>query len=204
MISMTDDGHRPTPPNGETQRSAAALDRSCSQAPVVLFEKLAPDVDLPRRATERAVWYDLKAYLLGSKVKLVSGTATARNPAWVTERGPDPEADVPHVRLLPGVRASIPTGLRVAIPDGYAMLIRPCAESVLLNGLAVIGSSGTDGSDDHEEIRILVRNDTAVTVFVEHGVRLASAVFVPVARLPVAEGLLAPGSSAAAAEDGSD
>lgn len=202
-ISMTHDSHRAALPNDETPKRVAAHPRPRSRAPVVLFEKLAPDVDLPRRATERAIGYDLKAYLLRSRVKLVSGTATARNPVLVTERGPDPESDVPCIRLLPGVRASVPTGLRVAVPEGYAMHIRPCAEWVLLSGLTIIGSSGTDGSEDREEIRILVRNDTSVGVWIEHGERLATAAFVPVARLPVMEGLLAPGGPASA-EDASN
>jgi dUTP pyrophosphatase len=160
-------------------------------APVVIFEKLAADVELPCRATERAVGYDLKAYLLGSRVQLLSGTVTARGPDLVTERGPDPEAELPYIRLLPGVRASIPTGLRVAIPEGYEMQVRPCTEMALLKGMTIIGSSGTEGSDDREEIRIFVTNATTVSVYIEHGERLARVVFVPVARLQVVEGLVA-------------
>lgn len=181
---MTDDGHKLDLTSRQAPECTTTLSQHRSPAPVVIFEKLAPDAELPRRATERAIGYDLKAYLLGSKVKLICGT--------LTERGPDPEADVPHIRLFPGVRAIVPTGLRVAIPEGYEMQIRPCIETSVIKGLDLIGASGTEGPDDREEVGVFLRNTTSVTVTIEHGERIARAVFVPVAQLPVMEGLVAP------------
>ena len=72
------------------------------------------------------------------------------------------------------------------------MQIRPCTEITLLKGLTIIGASGTEGPDDREEIRIFVRNTTGVFVNIEHGELLARAVFVPVTRLPIMEGLVSP------------
>jgi dUTP pyrophosphatase len=180
---MTDDRDQPAFASHHAPERATPLAQPCSRSPVVIFEKLAPDVEFPRRATERAIGYDLKAYLMGTRVKLVCGS--------VRERGPDPEADVPQIRFLPGVRVVVPTGLRVAVPEGYEMQIRPCARMTMTKGLTLIGASGTLGPDDREEIAIFLRNSTGVTATVEHGECIARAVFVPVAQLPVLEGLIA-------------
>ena len=83
-------------------------------------------------------------------------------------------------------------GLRVAIPEGYEMQIRACAETSVMKGLALMGASGTQGPDDREEIGIFLRNTTSVAVTIEHGERLARAVFLPVAQLPILEGLVRP------------
>lgn len=147
----------------------------------IIFEKLYDDVELPARATAGAAGYDLRAYLTGSKVRLTNGDG-------VFERGPDPEADTPSIELPPGYRAIIPTGLKVALPEGYEMQVRPRSGTSFKKGLHIINAPGTIDEDYRGEVGVLVSNPTAASLVIEHGERIAQAVFARVEHLPMAEG----------------
>ncbi|HEX6966604.1 MAG TPA: dUTP diphosphatase [Gemmatimonadaceae bacterium] len=152
-------------------------------APSVVFEKLYPDVELPSRATAGAAGYDIRAYLTGSRTKLMSGSG-------VVERGPDPEADVPFITLLPRDRAIIPTGFKVALPEGFEMQVRPRSGTSFKKGLEIINAPGTVDEDYRGEVGILVRNGTELSMVIEHGERIAQVVFSRVAHPVMREGVV--------------
>lgn len=159
----------------------AGAPASTRDTPRIVFEKLHADVELPARATEGAAGYDIRAYLMGSPVKLIEGSS-------VIERGPDPEADVPVIELPPGARAIIPTGFKVALPPGYEMQVRPRSGTSFKKGLEIVNAPGTVDEDYRGEVGILVKNPLHAWMVIEHGERIAQAVFARVAHLPMVEG----------------
>lgn len=152
-------------------------------APTIVFEKLHADVTLPSRATAGAAGYDIRAYLLGSPTKLASEQG-------VIERSAELSALTPYIELLPGQRAIIPTGFKVALPQGYEMQVRPRSGTSFKKGLELVNAPGTVDEDYRGEVGILVKNGTSMPLVIEHGERIAQAVFARVAHLLMAEGVV--------------
>ena len=84
--------------------------------------------------------------------------------------------------ILPGGRARIPTGLAVAIPEGYEGQVRIRSGLAHDKGLLVVNAPGTIDSDYRGEIRVIVANLGSEAVTLERGERIAQLVFAPVAR----------------------
>ena len=83
--------------------------------------------------------------------------------------------------LKPGERRLIPTGVVVAIPDGYAGLL--CARSglALRHGVGLVNSPGVIDSGYRGEVAVvLVNHDPLTPVQIERGERIAQLVVVPV------------------------
>ncbi|NCC59035.1 MAG: dUTP diphosphatase, partial [Synergistales bacterium] len=60
--------------------------------------------------------------------------------------------------LLPGERASIPTGLRIELPEGYEAQVRPRSGLAIRHGVTILNAPGTIDSDYRGEIRVLLIN----------------------------------------------
>jgi dUTP pyrophosphatase len=86
------------------------------------------------------------------------------------------------VRIDPGGRALIPTGLRIALPAGYELQIRPRSGLALRNGIILPNSPGTIDEDYRGELQIIVMNAGDAAFSVERGMRIAQAVLAPVVR----------------------
>ncbi|HEX3351013.1 MAG TPA: dUTP diphosphatase [Acetobacteraceae bacterium] len=86
------------------------------------------------------------------------------------------------VRIDPGGRALIPTGLRIALPAGYELQIRPRSGLALRNGIILPNSPGTIDEDYRGELQIIVMNAGDAPFSVERGMRIAQAVLAPVVR----------------------
>jgi dUTP pyrophosphatase len=84
--------------------------------------------------------------------------------------------------ILPGGRARVPTGLAVAIPEGYEGQVRIRSGLAHDKGLLVVNAPGTIDSDYRGEIRIIVANLGSEPVTLERGERIAQLVFAPVSR----------------------
>ena len=95
------------------------------------------------------------------------------------------------VTLAPGERRLIPTGLRVEIPQGYEMQIRPRSGLALKQGLSLPNTPGTIDSDYRGPLGVIMINLGQEPVTIAHGDRIAQAVVAPVvqARFEVAESL---------------
>ena len=87
--------------------------------------------------------------------------------------------------LEPGARASIPTGLQVAIPEGYEGQVRPRSGLALRYGVTVLNAPGTIDSDYRGELCVLLVNHGAEAFAVTRGMRVAQLVLAQVARLPL-------------------
>lgn len=88
------------------------------------------------------------------------------------------------VTLQPLQRKLIPTGLFVALPEGYEMQIRPRSGLAYKHGITVLNSPGTIDADYRGEIGVLLVNLSEVPFTIERGERIAQAV---VARHAVVE-----------------
>ncbi|MBI2844476.1 MAG: dUTP diphosphatase [Armatimonadetes bacterium] len=91
------------------------------------------------------------------------------------------------VALLPGERALIPTGIKIAVPEGYEAQVRPRSGLALKYGLALVNSPGTIDSDYRGEVRVIVINHGNEPVVIERGDRIAQMVIAPVVRAGLVE-----------------
>jgi dUTP pyrophosphatase len=86
------------------------------------------------------------------------------------------------VVIAPGGRALIPTGLKMAIPAGYEIQVRPRSGLALKNGITLPNSPGTIDEDYRGELGVILMNAGNEPFTVERGMRIAQAVLAPVTR----------------------
>jgi len=117
----------------------------------------ARDLPLPRQATPQSAGFDLLAHV-------------------------DDRVEIP-----PGGRALVPTGVAIALPDGYEAQVRPRSGLALRKGLTLVNTPGTVDADYRGEIRLIVINHGDETVVVRRGDRLAQMVIHAVPRVVLEE-----------------
>ncbi|HEY0276180.1 MAG TPA: dUTP diphosphatase, partial [Paenirhodobacter sp.] len=91
-----------------------------------------------------------------------------------------PEDRAQGFTLYPMQRAIVPTRLRVEIPEGYEMQIRPRSGLALKHGISLPNTPGTIGSDYRGPLGVLLINFGRDPFVVQHGDRIAQAVIAPV------------------------
>ena len=84
------------------------------------------------------------------------------------------------ITLAPMERRLIPTGLRVEIPEGFEMQIRPRSGLALKHGISLPNTPGTIDSDYRGPLGVILINLSAEPFTVGHGERIAQAVIAPV------------------------
>lgn len=96
--------------------------------------------------------------------------------------GADLRANLPGgpVTLAPGARALIPTGLHMAIPQGYEVQVRPRSGLALKQGVTLANTPGTVDADYRGEVGVILLNLGQEDVIVSHGMRVAQMVVAPV------------------------
>jgi len=93
-----------------------------------------------------------------------------------------------RVELGPGERAMVPTGLAVAIPEGYAGFVQPRSGLAARNGLTIVNTPGLVDSGYRGELQVILLNTDREHAFVvEPGMRIAQLLVVPVAELELEE-----------------
>jgi len=80
------------------------------------------------------------------------------------------------VVLQPGDRALIPTGIKMALPDGYEAQIRPRSGLAYKHGITVLNSPGTIDADYRGDVGVLLINHGREAFTVEDGMRVAQMV----------------------------
>ena len=116
----------------------------------VLFQKLDPSAQLPRRATASSAGYDL--------------CACVRQP----------------VTVEPGQTVSIPTGLAMALPQGYGGFIFARSGLGIRHGIVPGNCVGVIDADYRGEIKVALHNHSDAPVTVQPGDRIAQLVIMPV------------------------
>jgi len=106
----------------------------------------ASDLPLPVRATALAAGVDLRACVDG------------------------------EISVSPGARALVPTGIAIALPEGYEGQVRPRSGLALEHGLTLLNSPGTVDADYRGEIAVLVVNLGQHPARIRRGDRIAQLV----------------------------
>jgi dUTP pyrophosphatase len=105
------------------------------------------------------------------------------------------------VELAPGERALVPTGIAIALPQGYAGFVHPRSGLAAKHGITLVNAPGTIDAGYRGEIKVIVLNtDTAATVSLRRGDRIAQLVVQRVEYVTFREVPALPGS--ARGEDG--
>ena len=91
------------------------------------------------------------------------------------------------VTIAPGARALVPTGLAIALPEGYEAQVRPRSGLAARDGLTILNSPGTIDADYRGEIQVLLVNLGSESVVVSRGMRIAQLVIAPLARAHIVE-----------------
>lgn len=100
-------------------------------------------------------------------------------PAYATAQsaGMDLRANIPEsITLQPLERRLIPTGLHIALPEGYEAQVRPRSGLALKHGITVLNSPGTIDSDYRGELMVLLINLSQDSFTVNDGERIAQLV----------------------------
>ncbi|KIC37684.1 deoxyuridine 5'-triphosphate nucleotidohydrolase [Ruegeria sp. ANG-R] len=97
--------------------------------------------------------------------------------------GADVRANLPDgasIMLAPGHRALIPTGLRIEIPQGFEVQVRPRSGLALKHGITLPNTPGTIDSDYRGPLGVIVMNAGQDPFEITHGERIAQLVVAPV------------------------
>jgi dUTP diphosphatase len=119
----------------------------------------AADLPLPAYQTERAAGFDLVAAL---------------------------PADTP-VKIGPGERVMIPTGIAVALPPGHEGQIRPRSGIALRHGVTVLNAPGTIDADYRGEIQVILINLGTESFEITRGTRIAQMIIAPIVQARIVE-----------------
>lgn len=104
------------------------------------------DIDLPAYATEHAAGMDLCAAVSNDIV------------------------------LAPGARALVPTGLAIALPEGFEAQVRPRSGLAFKHGISVLNAPGTIDADYRGEVGVILANLGAEPFTITRGMRIAQMV----------------------------
>ena len=125
--------------------------------PLLRFRKLRPAAQIPRYMSAGAAGMDLAS-----------------------------AADVP-VKLEPGARVGVPTGLAVEIPAGFEGQVRPRSGLALRFGVTILNAPGTIDSDYRGELTVLLVNLGREAHVINPGDRIAQLVIAPVTQVELVE-----------------
>lgn len=113
----------------------------------------AEDLGLPRYATAQSAGMDLQAAIAND------------------------------LAIAPGGRVLIPTGLCIALPEGYEAQVRPRSGLALKQGITVLNSPGTIDADYRGEVQVILANLGTEPVTLTRGTRIAQLVIAPYTRI---------------------
>jgi dUTP pyrophosphatase len=99
------------------------------------------------------------------------------------------------VTLAPGERVMVPTGIAIALPEGYAAFVHPRSGLAARHGLSIVNTPGTVDAGYRGEIKVLlVNHDAREPIHLRRGDRVAQLVVQRVERARFAEVVELPGS----------
>ena len=109
------------------------------------------------------------------KVKIINrGRQPLPTYATALSAGMDLRANIDEdITLLPMQRQLVPTGLYIALPEGYEAQIRPRSGLALKHGITVLNTPGTVDADYRGEIMVLLINFSNESFIVKDGERIA-------------------------------
>ena len=120
-------------------------------------------------------------------IRRLHGGAVLPTQAYAGDAGLDLAA-AERVVLAPGERATVGTGLAVAIPDGFAGYVQPRSGLAARHGITIVNAPGLVDSGYRGELRVILLNTDREEAFtVEPGMRIAQLVVLPVPGVELVE-----------------
>jgi dUTP pyrophosphatase len=120
-------------------------------------------------------------------VRRLRDDATLPSQAYEGDAGLD-LASCEALRLGPGERAVVPTGIAVEIPEGYAGFVQPRSGLAARHGISLVNSPGLIDSGYRGEIKVvLVNTDLREPFAIEPGMRIAQLVVMPIPAVRLVE-----------------
>jgi dUTP pyrophosphatase len=89
--------------------------------------------------------------------------------------------------LLPMERKAVPTGLAIALPEGFEAQVRPRSGLALRHGVTCLNSPGTIDADYRGEVQVILANLSSTPFTLKRGERIAQMVVAPVVRAALVE-----------------
>jgi len=123
----------------------------------ILIKRLSKEVSLPKYETSGSSGMDLAAYIND------------------------------NINLDPGKSAVIPTGLSVAIPEGFEIQIRPRSGLAAKKNISVLNTPGTIDADYRGEIKVILINLSNKKFVIKNGLRIAQIVVCPIVQVQLKE-----------------
>jgi len=125
--------------------------------------------------------------MIALSVKKTRDNAVVPTRAYAGDAGMD-LSSCERIELAPGERALVPTGLAVAIPEGFAGFVQPRSGLAAKHGISIVNTPGLVDSGYRGELLInLVNTDTHDAFVVEEGMRIAQLVILPIPELELVE-----------------
>ena len=119
-------------------------------------------------------------------------------PLPIYAKGGDAGADIVSavdITLAPGERALVPTGISIALPDGYVALVHPRSGLAIKHGVTMVNAPGTVDAGYRGELKlILINHDRSESISFKRGDRVAQLVIQQVERAEFIEVQELPGS----------
>lgn len=113
-------------------------------------------------------------------------------------KGGDAGADIVSridITLQPGERALVPTGISIALPDGYAAFVHPRSGLAIKHGVTMVNAPGTVDAGFRGELQcIMINHDPQESITFKKGDRIAQLVIQKVERAEFVEVQNLPGS----------
>jgi dUTP pyrophosphatase len=123
-------------------------------------------------------------------IKRIRPEADLSLPCYMTSHsaGMDLYADLDADAVLqPGERLLVPSGIAIALPEGYEAQIRPRSGLALKNGISLVNSPGTIDADYRGEIGVILINHGDIPFILKRGERIAQMVVARFSRVEWAE-----------------
>jgi dUTP pyrophosphatase len=121
--------------------------------PIIRFQKVHPDALLPTAQTAGSAGADLSAVMPGGVSAQI---------------------------MKPGARLLIDTGLKIAVPDGFELQVRPRSGLALKHGVTVLNAPGTIDADYRGPLKVILVNLGEENFTIRTGDRVAQAVLAPI------------------------
>jgi len=138
---------------------------------LLYVKKLFPDAQLPVRANPTDSGLDVFVHHFEQHVPQADGFPM----------------DQPYIRLSPGNRIFIATGLSVVVPPGYEVQVRPRSGNALKRGLTVLNTPGTVDANYRGPINVIIINLSDEPQVIKRGEKIAQLVVAPVCLAAVVE-----------------
>lgn len=133
-----------------------------------------------------------------TKVQVLVTRLDSSIPLPMYAKGGDAGADIAtrvDVTLKPGERALVPTGISIALPDGYAAFVHPRSGLAIKHGVTMVNAPGTVDAGYRGELQcILINHDPIDSITFKKGDRIAQLVIQKVERAEFIEVEHLPGS----------